>query len=530
MFSTFADVFGSDENETKKINGSNNPFESTSTDTNVDPFGISTDMKLSASSQRFDDAPFCVEPTTKSEETPLTFDPLDKLSTLSINNNITHSKSINLINPFVIPTIANETPTAPIEASPIDLLFDLNVDPSALPTNSLASSDQVQSFYDLLGLNKTSNSSSVKTTTEPTVKVVKSDSLTDIPKSNHAKKSSITSSSTLSAKANIPVATSLHSIPTNVPPTSPSTLRVQATALSILTGGTTSTTPYDDQFLDWLTQSDDLMCGVDPKISGLSKKIDINVLKSTEDLLGSIYKQPVPTLTTVDEQSHEVVNPPPSAAAPVVARRLSDEEIPSICIHEPTSEHNDSNVVPQGYFDTNKTTTITTANDNNNNNNRKHKEDKNDSDDSDNEKMVFKIGAKTSANGSYDSNIPVPLLPPPPSPSRSKDASDEASSSSDDDNDDPLAVFRTKQSAEQKHGENLFADWEEQTNDEEQRVKLMLSCSLVNIVEKWFVSNILICIQKTNEIFLFLRKILFVQQSQLSIIICTSLISMIVHH
>ncbi|CAF4558175.1 unnamed protein product, partial [Rotaria magnacalcarata] len=80
--------------------------------------------------------------------------------------------------------------------------------------------------------------------------------------------------------------------------------RVQATALTIMTGTTsTSTTPYDDQFLDWLTQSDDLMCSVDPKLSGQSKKMDINMLKSTEDLLGSISRQPQQTLTTVQEAS-----------------------------------------------------------------------------------------------------------------------------------------------------------------------------------------------------------------------------------
>jgi hypothetical protein len=319
MFSTFADVFATDGNDTTKDqNGTTtNPFDSLST--NVDPFGVSTDMKLSASSQRFEDSPFVIDATKQTSEeyqqsssdsqtlpmspwntmatsTPsVMFDPFDdaarKTSNLSINN-ITHSKSINLIDPFLIPTDSHETvTTAPNQVSHIDLLFDLNVDPSTLPLshadNSLAHTDQVLSSYDLLGLNRMNPSSS-------TAKVMKSDSLTDIPKTSQTKN---TSSASLLARTAIPSAASYHTLPSNTTPTSPSTLRVQATALSIMTG-TTSTTPFDDQFLDWLTQSDDLMCGVDPKLTGTSKKMDINMMKSTEDLLGSIYR-PVTTLATL---------------------------------------------------------------------------------------------------------------------------------------------------------------------------------------------------------------------------------------
>jgi hypothetical protein len=484
MFSTFADVFGSDDHNTKQDNGSNNPFDSSTT--TVDPFGISSDMKLSASSQRFDDSPFIVETTTSNDSNRFdngkdafssstnwnnyqnsneesSLDPLENLQTkstsLTIHNNITHSKSINLINPFSIPTMTNETSTVPIQASPIDLLFDLNVDPSTLPTinsdKSLTNSDQVQSSYDLLGLNKKSNPT-------PAVKILKSDSLTDLPKLNQTKKSS--PSTSLNAKSNIPTATSFHSIPIHAPTTSPSTLRVQATALSILTG-TTSTTPFDDQFLDWLTQSDDLMCGVDPKLSGLSKKIDINMLKSTEDLLGSICRQPPPPAQTL---------PAVQEVVPVqekqTIRRPSIEDIPSICIHEPTNDHDDSNIVPQGYFD-----------------NQKKKKVEKDSDDSEDEKMVFKIEAKKLETSSYESNISVPFLPPPPSPSTTKkykEASDDASSSSSEteDENDPLAVFRPKSiknKTNQKQGNNLITDWDEQDDtkidQEEERVCLMLS-------------------------------------------------------
>ncbi|CAF5228670.1 unnamed protein product, partial [Rotaria magnacalcarata] len=136
MFSTFADVFGSDDNETKKLNSTKDPFASSLSAT-VDPFGISSDMKLSASSQRFDDSPFVVETVNeqsdrshngketlsslnwnayqnssneRTSDSATTFDPLEdipnKTTGLSINNNnnITHSKSINLMNPFSIPT------------------------------------------------------------------------------------------------------------------------------------------------------------------------------------------------------------------------------------------------------------------------------------------------------------------------------------------------------------------------------------------------------------------------------------------
>jgi hypothetical protein len=491
MFNTFADVFGSDDHTTKQINGTNNPFDISTTTTNVDPFGISSDMKLSASSQRFDDSPFVIDTTTISDESNRacsgkdalsssnwnayqnsTLDPLEdsqtKSTSLSINNNITHSKSINLINPFSIPTMSNEVSTVPNQASPIDLLFDLNIDPSTLTTDkSLINSDQIQSSYDLLGLNKKSNPS-------PTVKILKSDSLTDIPRLNQTKKTF--PSSSLTAKSTIPTATSYHSMPINAPPTSPSTLRVQATALSILTGTTSTTTPFDDQFLDWLTQSDDLMCGVDPKLSGLSKKIDINMLKSTEDLLGSIYRQSSQPLTKVQEIPQEIVSSP---VQPI--RRPSNEELPSICIHEPTSDHDDNNIVPQGYFDTSKKT--------------KKIDNDYDSDDSDDSKMVFKISEKQSETSLNDINIPVPFLPPPPSPSTTKkykEASDDASSSSsatdNEDENDPLAMFRSKSiknKINQKQGNNLITDWDEQDDtqiNQQEEHRVCLICLLLSCV------------------------------------------------
>ena len=484
MLSTFADVFGSVENDTKKLNNAQNPFD-LSTSTMADPFGITSNMKLSASSQKFDDSPFIIESTNNDQSNQIcneneaslssnrnsyqnsttnisssdltsTFDPLgdtqNQTTHLSIKNNVTHSTSINLINPFSIPTIANELSTLPTQTSPVDLLFDLEVDPSTLTEvkldSSLVHSAQVISSYDLIGLNKTTDSSS-----SSLVKVLKSDSLTDLPKVNQTNKSS---SSSLMTKSNISMASSYHSLPMNAPVTSPSTLRVQATALTLMTG-TTSSTSYDDQFLDWLTDSDDLMCSIDPKLSGPSEKIDINMLKSTEDLLGSISKQP--PLTIVKELCQESSSIDISQSS---IRRSSNDEVPSICISEPTSDHNDSNIVPQGYFDDKQ-------------------EDDNDS------KIVFKIREKQTNTSHHDTIMPVPLLPPPFSPSISKknkeitDDTDSSSTIDNEDENDPLAIFRSKVEPNENYGNNLITDWEDdehvrKMNEEDKRVCSMYLC------------------------------------------------------
>ena len=63
--------------------------------------------------------------------------------------------------------------------------------------------------------------------------------------------------------------------------------------------------PFNDPFLDWMTQTDSLMCNVDPKLNGPSKKMDINLIKSTEDLLGSIHRPPAHTLSTLRTSSYE---------------------------------------------------------------------------------------------------------------------------------------------------------------------------------------------------------------------------------
>lgn len=456
MFSTFADVFSSDDFRRK--NSIENADETPTNESNVDPFGISSEMKLSASSQCFDDTPFGPLPTFNETN----FDPLEDLtrkkSNLNIEQNLTHSKSVNLIDPFRIPNISNESSNAVGPTNPIDLLFDLNVDPSCLSpsSTSIQHAEEIQSSYDLLGLNRTNSSSNISQT-----KIVKSDSLTEIEKKSQTKKTATTS---LTTKSVIPQAASYHSLPTtNVPTTSPSNLRVQATALTILTGTTTATDPFNDQFLDWLTQSDDLMCGVDPKISGPSKKIDLNMIKSTEDLLGSICR-PIPTFNSTQEENVEI-----SSSRPI--RRPSTEDLPSICIHEPTSEHNDSNIVPQGYFDMKKA--------------------RDESEESDDEKMVFKISEKRVDH----SSSPVPLLPPPPSPCQSSKKStnvDSSSSDGSDDEKDPLAIFRSKTDSTSvvEQGKSLFVDWEEEKKDVEvevvSRVCVISSIDVVSLSKTKF--------------------------------------------
>jgi hypothetical protein len=408
MFNTFADVFNTDDNDRKQINGTN-PFDISST---IDPFGISSQMKLSQSSEKFDDNPFIVSTNNNKPVRPRSGK--DALSSsnwlayqhsmdeanldLQDTSSITDSTSIN---PFLIPTTSDGNLSNEISShtSAIDLLFDMNIDPRI---DSLTNCDD-----DFLGLNETNPSS---------VKVLKSDSLTDISPT----------------KSSIPVVASYHSTPINVPP--PSTLRPQTTPLTIAT----SNSPYDDQFLDWLTQSDDLMCAVDPKINGPSKKNDINMIKSTEDLLGSINRQ-TQVLSTLrkskkgkiflfifsflEETSQESVSSPPIIISQQLIRQLSNENLPSICIHEPTSDHNDSNIVPKGYFDKNQS----------------------DNDSDEDSKMVFKIRDKNHDPSNHNTNIPVPLLPPPPS-KKYQEASDDASSSSSetDDENDPLAIFRSK--------------------------------------------------------------------------------------
>jgi hypothetical protein len=189
----------------------------------------------------------------------------------------------------------------------------------------------------------------------------------------------------------------------------------------------------------------------------------------------------------LEENSQENALSPPFIPSKQSIPRPSQEELPSIRVHEPIIEHNDSNVVPKGYFD-------------------KKKHNRSDDDSDEDAKMVFTIGA-IKQNTSYDTNIPVPLLPPPPSPSSSKnykEASENASSSSSetdnrDDDDDPLAIFRStpiKTKTNQQPGNNLITDWDEDetkiNKEVQQSVCLMfvymyslLSCPSYQYIRGW---------------------------------------------
>jgi hypothetical protein len=286
------------------------------------------------------------------------------------------------------------------------------------------------------------------------------------------------SSSSLTNTSSIPEVVSSHSLPTNVAPLVSSNISgTQATTLPIMTG-TTSNSAHDDEFLDWLTQSDNLMSGVAPKQNEPSKKKDIYSNKSNEDLFGSIYRQPQ-TLATVRMYYKFFY----------FFFLLIQFIIKKKIIHEPTVEHNDSNIVPQGYFD-------------------KKKNIQSDDDSDEDTKMVFKIREKKQ-NVSNNTNIPVPLLPPPPSSSSKnyKEASDDASSSSSEtdnqDEDDPLDIFRSKPiknktNQQQQHGKNLITDWDEDETKVQESVCLMfvymyllLSCVCYKSIRGWCCFGIL---------------------------------------
>jgi hypothetical protein len=309
MFNTFTDVFNDDENNRIKMNGTN-PFDLPSSTT--DPFGISSTMKISESSEKFDDNSFIINTNNDKSIRPrsgkealsspnwLAYQHsmdeanLDSVEDLQDTSLITQSNNVNLNNPFLISTIpsANQSKEITSQNFPTDLLFDADIDSNTVPpiisVNPFANPDQNSSPYDLFGLNQTTASLTLLT------KVIESDSKTDMLKTNQNK----ISSSSLTNTSSIPEVASSHSLPTNVAPLVSSNISgTQATTLPIMTG-TTSNSAHDDEFLDWLTQSDNLMSSVAPKQNEPSKKKDIYSNKSNEDLFGSIYRQPQ-TLATV---------------------------------------------------------------------------------------------------------------------------------------------------------------------------------------------------------------------------------------
>lgn len=471
MFNTFADVFNVDENNSTKMNGSN-PFDLPSS--TADPFGISNNMKISESSEKFDDNPFNINTTNNSDSVrprsgkdalsssnwlayqhSMDEANLDSTEDLQDSSLITQSNNVNLNNPFLISTTAasaadnNQSKELTSQNFATDFLFDTNINSGTTSsTNSMnpfANSDQTKTPYDLFDFNQLNESLT------STPKVIENDSKTDVSKANQNK----TSSSSMTTKSSITEITPSQSTPTTT---------------------TSLNTAFDNQFVDWFSQSDNITNSVDLKLNEPLKKNDINTNKNTDDLFGSLLRQ-AQALSTLsmytklvvfflieifilEENSQENAPSPPIITSKQPIRRPSKEDLPSICIHEPIIEDNDNNIVTSKDFS-----------------NKKKTNQLDDEDSDEDTKMVFKIGEKKT-NASNDINIPVPLLPPPPSPSSSssknyRGSNDDASSSStseadnnqdDDDDDDPLAIFRSKSvknKTNQQPGKNLITDWDE---------------------------------------------------------------------
>ena len=240
MFNTFTDVFNTDENETKKMNGTN-PFDLPST---TDPFGISSNMILPESSEKFDDNPFIVDTNNPKSIRPRSgkealssanwiayqhsmdeanSDPSEDLQEKSL---VTQSNSVNPNNPFSVLSISN---TNQSQTSPFDDLFGVDIKSNTVLPN------ENQSSYDFLDFNQ------INTSSHSATNLAESNNSTDISKTDQ---------------------------------------------------NTTASSTFNDQFLDWLSQTDD------SKSNGSSTKVDTNSVKNTEDPFGSTYRQ-TPTLSTL---------------------------------------------------------------------------------------------------------------------------------------------------------------------------------------------------------------------------------------
>lgn len=436
-------AFDTDTNENKKINGTN-PFDSS-----TDPFGISNTMKISESSEKFDDNPFNTQSTNDTSIRPrsgkealsssnwLAYQHsmdeahLDSIEDLHETSLISQTTTINLNNPFLVSTMSNNT-TFPTD-------FPISNKTSKNPFDIF---DDNPSVDDPFGLNQSKISSSAN--------AIFQDNFTD------ASKFHLPSGS----EKSISEAAFSHPISMGMTPqASSNTSGAQITSDSKL----------NNQYLDWFAQSEEFLPSNDSKTI---PKIDSNPLKNTSDSFGYGHRPPQSLATLsmssrvfrsieslgffLEENSQENVPSPPMAPKKQLIHRTSIDDVPSIRIDEPTTEHNESNIVPQGYFD-------------------KAKKIQSEDDSDEETKMVFKIGEKK-VHTTDDFNMPIPiLLPPPPSSSSkiSQNVSDDADSSSssetdhraDDDDDDPLAIFRSKsvkKSTETKHGKNLITDWDEE--------------------------------------------------------------------
>ena len=243
MFNTFADAFNTDGNNTKKMNGTN-PFDSPSSTT--DPFGISSDMKISESSEKFDDNPFktpdtSVRPRSGKEalsssnwlayQHSMDEAHLDSIEDLQEASLITQTNNINLKNPFSVST----------DNTSQNFTTDFQSNSTINSKNPFADFDQNSSAYDPFGLNQSNTS-----------KVTESDSSTDLSKS--------TQNQTFSSQPIIP---------------------------------SSNNSEVNNQFMDWFTQPDNFTSGIDSKTIESSAKNDISAINNNNtDFFGSTYRSP----------------------------------------------------------------------------------------------------------------------------------------------------------------------------------------------------------------------------------------------
>ncbi|CAF4659177.1 unnamed protein product, partial [Rotaria magnacalcarata] len=383
MLNTFADTFGTEDDNTNKMSCLN-PFDLPSSTT--DPFGISDAMKLSESSEKFDDNPFIIDTHKKKAIRPRSgkealsssnwlayqhsmdeanFDGLENMQDKSVT---TQSNNTNPINPFLNAIQPNQTDS---QVSPIDFLFDINVDQNTILStdtdNSSRNPFQVPLSNDLNRSNETS---------------------TEIEQGHDLTEVLLLSQQTKSSNSTETYAKTTHvALPSLIP---------AQTNTSV-----TSNSTFDNQFLDWLTTSNNSISDVHQKNN------DINTTKNSQDFLEDIYLKALPT--SQKEASQENF-PLSNIISQQPIRHPSNEQIPSISIHESIIEQNNRKILPKVHANDKKTN---------------QSEDDSDED----TKMIFRIAEKKQ-NLSNNTNIAVPLLPPPPSSKNYNKTNADASSSS----------------------------------------------------------------------------------------------------
>ena len=276
MFNTFT----TENSENKKINGTN-PFDSALSST--DPFGISTTMKLSESSEKFDDNPFNTQPTNNTSVRPrsgkealsssnwLAYQHsmdeanLDSIDDLHDTSLITQTNNINLNNPFLTSTTSstNQSSNTTLPNFPADFFSDVNTGSTKASKNPFDALDENPSSDDPFGFNQTTVSSSTNTMTT----------------NNNFTNASEFGLSTGTEKS-ISEAAFSH----------PMSMGITPQASTNTSGAqTTSDSKQNNEFLDWFTQTGEFTHGNDFKTTDKNKP---TAMKNTADVFGHIYRPP----------------------------------------------------------------------------------------------------------------------------------------------------------------------------------------------------------------------------------------------